>query len=117
MIEVSAFGWVPDLAAGLVRDTRVRWALEEVCRRDFTGGSASTPTLCANCTLVYLGDIIGSLLAIDAASVELRHLARSTGSPACSIVVRSQPRLRPPSSRAPPRRWWSRWSISTTSRA
>ncbi len=29
MIEVSAFGWVPDFAAGLVRDTRVRWALEE----------------------------------------------------------------------------------------
>jgi glutathione S-transferase len=28
-IEVSAFRWVPPFAAGLVRDLRVRWALEE----------------------------------------------------------------------------------------
>jgi glutathione S-transferase len=28
-IEVSAFGWVPPFAQGLVRDLRVRWALEE----------------------------------------------------------------------------------------
>lgn len=29
MITVSAFKWVPPFAAGLVRDLRVRWALEE----------------------------------------------------------------------------------------
>lgn len=29
MITVSAFKWVPPLAQGLVRDLRVRWALEE----------------------------------------------------------------------------------------
>jgi len=29
MIRVSAFGWVPPFARGLVRDLRVRWALEE----------------------------------------------------------------------------------------
>ncbi|WP_269713852.1 glutathione S-transferase family protein [Caulobacter sp. NIBR2454] len=29
MITVSAFKWVPDFAQGLVRDLRVRWALEE----------------------------------------------------------------------------------------
>ena len=29
MIEVTAFRWVPPLAQGLVRDLRVRWALEE----------------------------------------------------------------------------------------
>lgn len=29
MIEVSAFNWVPPFARGLVRDLRVRWALEE----------------------------------------------------------------------------------------
>ena len=29
MIEVSAFKWVPPFAQGLVRDLRVRWALEE----------------------------------------------------------------------------------------
>ncbi len=29
MIRVTAFGWVPPFAAGLVRDLRVRWALEE----------------------------------------------------------------------------------------
>jgi glutathione S-transferase len=29
-IEVTAFAWVPDFARGLVRDMRVRWALEEV---------------------------------------------------------------------------------------
>ena len=28
-IEITAFKWVPDFAAGLVRDLRVRWALEE----------------------------------------------------------------------------------------
>lgn len=27
--EISAFSWVPDFAQGLVRDLRVRWALEE----------------------------------------------------------------------------------------
>src|SRR3954464_6725314 len=29
MIRVSAFKWVPEFAKGLVRDLRVRWALEE----------------------------------------------------------------------------------------
>jgi len=29
MITISAFNWVPDFARGLVRDLRVRWALEE----------------------------------------------------------------------------------------
>lgn len=29
MIKVSAFPWVPDFAQGLVREFRVRWALEE----------------------------------------------------------------------------------------
>jgi glutathione S-transferase len=28
-IEITAFKWVPDFATGLVRDLRVRWALEE----------------------------------------------------------------------------------------
>jgi glutathione S-transferase len=28
-IEITAFGWVPEFAQGLVRDLRVRWALEE----------------------------------------------------------------------------------------
>src|SRR5215210_5340636 len=27
--EITAFRWVPDFAQGLVRDLRVRWALEE----------------------------------------------------------------------------------------
>ena len=30
--EVTAFSWVPPFAAGLVRDLRVRWALEEIGR-------------------------------------------------------------------------------------
>jgi glutathione S-transferase len=29
-IEVSAYSWVPDFAKGVVRDLRVRWALEEL---------------------------------------------------------------------------------------
>ena len=29
MIKVTAFAWVPPFAAGLVRDLRVRWAMEE----------------------------------------------------------------------------------------
>jgi len=28
-IEITAFRWVPDFAQGLVRDLRVRWAMEE----------------------------------------------------------------------------------------
>ena len=31
-IEISAFRWVPPFAAGLVRDLRIRWALEEIGR-------------------------------------------------------------------------------------
>jgi len=31
-IEVTAFRWVPDFAQGVVRDLRVRWALEEMGR-------------------------------------------------------------------------------------
>ena len=44
------------------------WALEPVCHRSFAGGSASTPTLGANGSRVYLGDNVGALLAIDAES-------------------------------------------------
>ena len=29
MITISAFKWVPPFAQGVVRDLRVRWALEE----------------------------------------------------------------------------------------
>jgi len=31
-IEITAFRWVPDFAQGLVRDLRLRWAMEEVGR-------------------------------------------------------------------------------------
>ena len=31
-IEITAFRWVPDFAKGLVRDLRIRWALEEIGR-------------------------------------------------------------------------------------
>jgi glutathione S-transferase len=30
--EITAFRWVPDFAEGLVRDLRIRWALEEIGR-------------------------------------------------------------------------------------
>lgn len=30
--EITAFRWVPDFAAGVVRDLRIRWALEEIGR-------------------------------------------------------------------------------------
>jgi len=33
MIEISAYKWVPPFAQGLVRDLRVRWALEEAGMR------------------------------------------------------------------------------------
>ena len=29
-VEITAFNWVPPFAAGLVRDLRIRWALEEI---------------------------------------------------------------------------------------
>jgi glutathione S-transferase len=32
MITVTAYNWVPDFAKGVVRDLRVRWALEEAGR-------------------------------------------------------------------------------------
>ena len=32
LVEITAFRWVPDFAAGLVRDSRIRWALEEIGR-------------------------------------------------------------------------------------
>jgi glutathione S-transferase len=31
-VEITAFRWVPPFAAGLVRDLRIRWALEEIQR-------------------------------------------------------------------------------------
>jgi glutathione S-transferase len=31
-VEITAFRWVPSFAAGLVRDLRIRWALEEIER-------------------------------------------------------------------------------------
>jgi len=31
-VEVTAYRWVPDFAQGLVRDLRIRWALEEIGR-------------------------------------------------------------------------------------
>ena len=31
-IEITAFRWVPEFAQGLVRDLRLRWALEEIGR-------------------------------------------------------------------------------------
>jgi glutathione S-transferase len=31
-IKISAFQWVPDFAQGIVRDIRIRWALEEIGR-------------------------------------------------------------------------------------
>ena len=31
-VEITAFRWVPDFAKGLVRDLRIRWALEEIDR-------------------------------------------------------------------------------------
>lgn len=42
------------------------WRLDEICHRNFSGGSASTPTLGQNGTRVYLGDDAGALIAIDA---------------------------------------------------
>ncbi|MDX2166684.1 MAG: PQQ-binding-like beta-propeller repeat protein [Deltaproteobacteria bacterium] len=42
------------------------WRLNEICHRNFPGGSASTPTLGQNGTRVYLGDNGGALIAIDA---------------------------------------------------
>jgi len=43
------------------------WRLDEVCHRNFSGGSASTPTLGQNGTRVYLGDDAGALIALNAA--------------------------------------------------
>lgn len=47
MITISAFKWVPPLAQGLVRDLRVRWALEEAglpYRENLIDGSVQAST-------------------------------------------------------------------------
>jgi hypothetical protein len=49
----------------VVRDGKA-WRLDEVCHRNFAGGSASTPTLGQNGARVYLGDNEGTLITIDA---------------------------------------------------
>lgn len=50
-ITITAFDWVPDFAKGLVRDLRVRWALEEVDQnyavRLLAQGDQNTPEHCA----------------------------------------------------------------------
>jgi len=43
------------------------YTITEACHRSFDGGSASTPTLDAEGTRIYLGDNFGKLLAIDSA--------------------------------------------------
>ena len=48
----------------VISDTAGRMIVE-ACHRSFAGGSASTPTLRADGTRVYLGDNFGKLLAID----------------------------------------------------
>ena len=50
---------------GLVAGT-AGYQIQEVCHRSFTGGSASTPTVSADGSRVYLGDNTSLLLAIDA---------------------------------------------------
>ncbi len=42
------------------------WDLVERCSRNFSGGSASTPTLSRDGARVYVGDNAGALIAIDA---------------------------------------------------
>jgi outer membrane protein assembly factor BamB len=46
--------------------TGAGYAFSEVCRADFTGGTAATPTLKADGTRVYTADNFGALLAFDA---------------------------------------------------
>jgi glutathione S-transferase len=41
MITITAYDSVPDFAKGLVRDLRVRWALEEVWRRSRINSATS----------------------------------------------------------------------------
>ncbi|MCW5891086.1 MAG: PQQ-binding-like beta-propeller repeat protein [bacterium] len=43
------------------------WTLQEICHRNFPGGSASTPSLGQDGRRVYLGDDAGALIALDAA--------------------------------------------------
>ena len=47
MITITAFGWVPEFARGLVRDLRVRWACEEAGlayrTRVLAPGESATP--------------------------------------------------------------------------
>lgn len=49
---------------GLVAGT-AGYEMQEVCHRSFSGGSASTPTISADGSRVYLGDNTSLLLAID----------------------------------------------------
>jgi hypothetical protein len=41
------------------------WQIVEACHRSFTGGSASTPALNPDGSRIYVGDNIGTLMALD----------------------------------------------------
>lgn len=42
-----------------------QWQVVEACRQTFTGGSASTPALRRDGSRIYVGDNVGTLMAID----------------------------------------------------
>ncbi len=46
-------------------------AIQEVCHRSFTGGSASTPTVSADGSRIYLGDNTTLLLAVDSSCTDV----------------------------------------------
>ncbi len=66
--NVSSLGALYGL--GLVAGTS-GYAIQEVCHRSFVGGSASTPTISADGSRIYVGDNSTLLLAIDASCTQV----------------------------------------------
>ncbi|MBU1377545.1 MAG: glutathione S-transferase family protein [Alphaproteobacteria bacterium] len=94
MITVYSYRWVPDFAQGLVRDLRVRWALEEVGRdydqwRIGLGEEQNTPAYRAcqpyGQVPVYAE---GDLVLFESGAIVL-HIGET-----CEVLLPSEPKAR-----------------------
>lgn len=98
MLNCYAFGWVPDFARGLVRDLRVRWALEEAgipYRVTLVGGGAGALPLADYAAIQPFGQIPaiedGELRLFESGAIVLYIAERSprllpTAPPARALV-------------------------------
>ena len=87
---------------GLVAGT-AGYQIQEVCHRSFSGGSASTPTVSADGSRIYLGDNTSLLLAIDTTAATRGRSTSARRSSARSPPRRTSTRSTPRAASASPR--------------